>query len=130
MEILTILLAGIMAIAIIGAAFVLPLRFKYRQELRALPSLELESLAFLYEQAYFSYIGHDHQAVQRYKKLTDNRDLPELRRSWRALSRTFVKLERDAGHRGRPLILDYYNWHELVIAEMTRRSKPGQVRGA
>lgn len=58
-----------------------------------------------------------------FKRLIEARNLGELRANWGRISRAFLLLERKAGHRGRPLILDYYNWYELVLAELARRSR-------
>jgi hypothetical protein len=120
MEVLIALICGVIGIVILGGVLLLPLRFKFVRELRQKSQQELEDLAFRYENEYFTYIGENHPEVIAFKTLTEQKDLPGIRKRWNDLSRSFVKLEKKAGHRGRPLIMEYYNWHELVLRELGR----------
>lgn len=121
MEVLIAVTCGIIGILVLGAVLLLPLRIKFARELRQKTHHELEQLAFRYEDDYFNYIGSEHPEVIAFRTLTEQKDLQGIRKRWNQLSSSFVKLEKKAGHRGRPLIMDYYHWYELVLRELDRR---------
>lgn len=121
MEVLIAVTCGIIGILVLGAVLLLPLRIKFARELRQKTHHELEQLAFRYEDDYFNYIGSEHPEVIAFRTLTEHKDLQGIRKRWNQLSSSFVKLEKKAGHRGRPLIMDYYHWYELVLRELDRR---------
>lgn len=95
--------------------------FIERRVVREFSDEELEQGAFEYVREYFEFIGHEHDAVQEFRRLTEARDLDGLRKRWRKISRQFERLERAAGHTGRPLILDYYGIYRAVLSEHSRR---------
>lgn len=123
MQFLLTIACGVLGIALLGLVILIPLRLRFVRELRLLTDSELERRAFRFEESYFLNIGIDHTEVLTFKHLVETADLSGLRTKWRPLSRAFMRLERSAGHRGRPLIMDYYNWHELVLAELARRRR-------
>jgi hypothetical protein len=81
----------------------------------------LEARVFNFELDYFSFIGLEHPDVIAFKRLVDSRDLLAIRALWPRLVKSFRRLEHLAGHRGRPLIMDYYEGYEMTLAELTRR---------
>jgi hypothetical protein len=83
------------------------LDLRIRRRIRSLPDDELAKLAFEDLTEYFNFIGTENEAVQRYLELVDNRDIEKLCREWNRLATAFVSLEREAGHQGRPLLMDY-----------------------
>ena len=117
-------LLGIVAISL-AVDHVFGLRFS--KMLRRMSTQEIERLAFGYEEPYFSLLGQGHESVTRFREMIEARDLPAIRANWAHLSRSFRKLERLAGHSGRPLILDYYCYYTLVLREMARRQNVGNV---
>jgi hypothetical protein len=121
MEVLIAVACGALGILLLSVVLVLPLRIRFVRELRRKSRQDLERSVFRYENEYFSYIGAEHPEVERFRALTEQKDLQGIRRDWNKLSRLFVTLERKAGHRGRPLIMDYYNWYELELRELNRR---------
>jgi len=106
----------------IGAILLVPLKIKYRKELRQKNLEELKKEVFRFAEGYFSYIGNDHKAVREFKDLVQAQDLSGIKRNWKRLSSDFRTLERKAGQRGRPLIMDYYCWYEMPINELTKRT--------
>lgn len=121
MEALIAIACGIVGVFALGMVLLLPLRIKFTRELRRKTRYELEQMVYRYEPEYFSYIGNHNAEVIVFKTLIEQRDLQGIRKSWRNLSRSFLKLERKAGHRGRPLIMEYYCWYELSIRELNSR---------
>src|SRR5262249_32764559 len=82
---------------------------------------ELAARVFRFEPRYFDYIGRGEPPVVEFRRLVDTRDIRGIASRWGALSRSFTRLERRIGHRGRPLILKYYFWYELACRELMRR---------
>jgi hypothetical protein len=123
MEFLASIACGVIAITLLGAVILVPLRLRHVRELQALADSELERRAFRYEKTYFLSIGVDHPDTVAFKHFIETKNLSELRANWGRLSRVFRRLERKAGHRGRPLIMEYYNSYELVLAELSRRRR-------
>jgi hypothetical protein len=82
----------------------------------------LHNTVFRYESDYFAYLGEHHSEVQRFRSAVVKRDLSELRGAWDNLKLRVHILEREAGHTGRPLIMDYYFWYEYDIEELERRA--------
>jgi hypothetical protein len=121
MEFLALVASIVAALVALYAVLVLPFRVRFARELKRKSRLELEAMALRYEDDYFGFIGHDHPDVVTLKQLIAKKDIEGLRSNWPRLSRAFVRLERKAGHTGRPLIMDYYNWHEIVLKQLSSR---------
>jgi len=62
-----------------------------------------------------------HPDVAEFRRLVEARDVKALRRRWPRLQRSFIKFERAAGYRGRPLILNYYFALMVGLREVARR---------
>lgn len=115
-----LLIAGIPLWALIYWPLI-RLRRKALAELRSLPTEELEKRTFQYPSGYFEHIGESHPSVVRFREIVEARDLDALSREWKRLEREFRMLERQAGHSGRPLIMDYFHWYELDIKALQER---------
>lgn len=96
---------------------------RHKTELRRLSTAELTKRTFRYPPEYFSVIGEDHAPVRRFRHMLEEEDLDSLIREWPSLESEFRKLESKAGRTGRPLIMDYYDWYEHVLAEMRKRQE-------
>ena len=83
--------------------------------IRSLSMSELESYIFTFHEAYFNVIGVDRAEVQDFKALLELRDLDAISRKWLKLRKEFIKFEREAGHKGRPLIMDYYDNYRYAV---------------
>lgn len=106
--------------------FFMPINFlklKYERDLKKLPLSELKNQVFRYDESYFKYIGESEPAVIQFRNLIRNQDLNGLMKEWNSLNREFVRLEKKVGHKGRPLIMDYYCWFESNLKELKRRVK-------
>ena len=97
------------------------LKYKYWKELRCKNKEQLENEVFNFEDDYFSFIGFDKIEVKEFKKFIDAKNVIGLRNNWKRLSSKFIDYEREGGHEGRPLILDYYCWYEMTIKELYKR---------
>jgi hypothetical protein len=122
MEFFIFVVCGVFGIALLGAVILLPVRYRFASELKRKSTDELEQIVFRYEPDYFDYLGSEEADVAKFREITATKNLNELRKNWKKLARSFMKLERKAGHKGRPLIMDYYNWHEMAIGELNRRN--------
>lgn len=98
-----------------------PLKRKKEKELKELSLEAIKNTVFRYDKEYFSAIGENDSAVVRFHELIKKEDIISLSKEWKKLSNRFVQLERETGHEGRPLIMDYYHWYELDIKEMKER---------
>jgi hypothetical protein len=107
---------GIVGLAVGGV-------WQTRARLRRMSTPELEGLVWHYEPECFDFLGSAQSSVVEFRRIVESRDLVELSRRWRALANDFVQREREAGHHGRPLIMDYYLDHSEAIAELARRSR-------
>ena len=123
MEPLRALACGIGALALLSAGILLAPRLRHRAILRNLSDEELKARVFRFEPRYFDYIGSGDAAVLEFRRLVDTRDLRGIKARWESLQRSFLRLERRAGHRGRPLVLEYYNLYELGYRELMRRRR-------
>ena len=123
MEILIAIICGIFGIALLGLILLAPLKFIYWKELRQKKKDDLEKEVFDFADDYFSYIGYEHAEVQEFRDMIRERDLARIKANWKRLSKSFSSLERKVGHRGRPLIMDYYNWYEMAVNELHRRNR-------
>jgi hypothetical protein len=121
MGILTIMVCGILGLAIMGAIILLPLRLRFARALRKKTDQELAQSVFRYEDLYFATIGEGHPDVVAFRDFVQQKNLSGIRKHWSKFRRTFMRLEREAGHRGRPLIMEYYNWYEMSLRELSRR---------
>ena len=110
-----------LVLALLGCLVWFVFWWKDRAYVRKLSVDELEREAFRFDDEYFQFLGLHKPQVIRYRELVDSRDLESLSREWRHLSRDFQKLERMAGHRDRPLIMDYFGPQEMIYAELSRR---------
>jgi len=118
--ILGILFLGVISL---GAILLVPLKIKYRKELRQKNLEELKKDVFQFAEEYFFYLGNEHRTVKEFKNLVQAQDLSGIKRNWKRLSSDFRTLERKAGHTGRPLIMDYYCWYEMSVNELIRRTR-------
>jgi len=107
----------------LGYAAVLPLRRSLLKELRGLSTNELTQRTFQYPTKYFEYIGESHPSVIRFREIVEAKDLSAMSREWKSLEKDFLKLEHQAGHSGRPLIMDYLFWHDLNIKALRERQR-------
>ena len=82
---------------------------------------QLEEMLFTLHEPYFSKIGRDHRSVTEFRVLVEARDLQALSQRWPAIERDFLALERSSGHRGRPLLLDYYFHYVKAAKELQKR---------
>jgi hypothetical protein len=105
---------------IVGMYAVLQLRARW--QLRRMPQQALEQMAFADPLHYLRDAGLTGPAADRLASLVTSRDVDTLRREWRAIERQLLAAERDAGHRGRPLIMDYLLDYHRVLRELQRRS--------
>jgi hypothetical protein len=125
MELLIALACGAAGIALLGACLIVPLRLRAKSTLRALSDEALATRVFRFETSYFDYIdmGRADDAVIEFRALVQARDVRGIAHRWRSLYRSFTRLERKVGYRGRPLLLDYYFWYELDYRELIRRMR-------
>lgn len=127
--VLLISLAGAVAAITLPAWLLSPLRrarFGHTAMLRSLNDEQLAARVFRFEPSYFKYIGPSEPTVLEFRMLVETRDIQSIDSRWRSLQRAFQRLERRVGHRGRPLILDYYCWYGRDYRELLRRS--GETR--
>ncbi|HAV64474.1 MAG TPA: hypothetical protein DCY13_19160 [Verrucomicrobiales bacterium] len=123
-------LAPIAVLVFVGLLFVTLftwLDLRIRREIRSLTDDELAKVAFEDLTEYFNFIGTDNEAVQRYLELTEKRDIEGLCREWSRLATAFVSLERKAGHRDRPLLMDYGFSSSRYIKAFRRRTRSSRV---
>lgn len=84
---------------------------------------ELERHVFSFAGDYFDFIGRREPEVVAFRSLVERRDAQRLRSEWRALADAFERLERQAGHSGRPLLADHYFEYERALAELCKRQR-------
>jgi hypothetical protein len=123
MELLIGLVCGVGGIALLGACAIVPFSLKYKANLRSLSDQELSGRVFRFEPSYFNCIGLGEPTVLVFQRLVDAKDLRGIASRWPALRRSFTRLERRVGHRGRSLIVDYYGWYGFDYRELMRRHK-------
>ncbi len=112
--------------ALFVSSFLILLFFLKRRivrRLNALPIEELEKQTFSYPEPYFQFIGETDEAVKRYRDLITRKDLENLKNEWNTIVYRFCDLEKKAGHRGRPTIMDYFYMHEVRIQVLAERLK-------
>lgn len=102
---------------------ILFLRIKCTNKLKRLSLEALKKQVFRYEKEYFKYIGEEDSSVVRFRDLIECENIETLIKEWPAMSARFRKLEITVGHKGRPLIMDYYQWYELDLSELSKRFK-------
>jgi hypothetical protein len=122
MEILIAIICGAIGVLLLGTILLARLKYKYWKELRRKGKEELEKEVFNFSDDYFSFIGYYNPDVQVFMELINRKDLLGIKASWKRPSKSFTHLERKVGHRGRPLILDYYNWYEMAVNELRKRN--------
>ncbi len=111
----------VIAIVVVIAAAWLGHSISVAARFRKLPADELGQIVFCVPAEYFSYIGSATASVQEYIRLVECRDLQGLLQQWPRLEKEFRRAEFAAGHRGRPLIMDYFLDHRAAIRELIRR---------
>ena len=86
-----------------------------------MPVVDLKNETFIYPNDYFKFIGENDPSVIMFRNLIEKNDIPTLKKQWPGLSNRFRKLEIIAGHRGRPLIMDYFLWYDLNLKILSER---------
>lgn len=81
----------------------------------------VESEVFRIEDEYFDFIGKDHSSVKKFKSIIEKKDIGTLSKNWDDLSRKFRKLELNAGHKGRSLIMGYYLDYAQALKVLNQR---------
>lgn len=116
------ILIGILILIFIFVLYDQFTKFQYRKKLsvKSLNDLKLE--VFRYEKEYFDFIGNNHDDVVTFRRLVDEENLKELARQWGGLSNKFRILEADTGHKGRPLIMDYYLDYDQAVKMLIKRT--------
>lgn len=71
---------------------------------------------------YFDYIGRETPAVIEYTNLVKEKDYKTILKKWDKFEVAFVTAESLKGHRGRPLIMDYYFGYKSALREYQRRT--------
>jgi hypothetical protein len=89
---------------------------------RRTSTTDLEHFVFRIPTEYFDFIGSRRPSAARFRELVESRALVSLYREWPALEKDFLAGERDAGHRGRPLMMDYLLDYRACVRELMRRS--------
>jgi len=123
MDYVVTIAAAIVAIVVLWTIVTSILKLKLSRELGRKSRLELEQTVFRYEQDYFDYIGHEHPEVIAFRHLVETKDLKGILEQWNKLSTSFVRLETEAGWRGRPLIMDYYYTYEENLAALAKHGR-------
>jgi len=113
------------------AALVLVAWFAFRVtveiRVRRATTADLERAVFEVPMGYLEVIGLQRGSVVRLRELVDRRDIASLYQEWPTLEQDFLAGEREAGHRGRPLIMDYLLDHRAYIRELMRRRARGNA---
>jgi hypothetical protein len=122
MEILVGISCGIIGLILLATVLLAPLKYKYWKEIRTKGKEELEKEVFYFAEEYFSFVGYQNAEVQQFRELINKKDVVGIKANWKRLSKSFATLERKAGHKGRPLILDYYCWYEMCVNELRKRN--------
>lgn len=92
-----------------------------KRKATSLSDSELESTILDYAKEYFKYIGEDHFEVMEFKTAVDTGNIPLIVEKWSEYANRFVSYERQAGHKSRPLIMDYYFTYEHYLEEYEKR---------
>ena len=92
-----------------------------KTRVEAMTTEALEEEVFSFASEYFDYIGPKQPDVVTFRRLVEQRDLRGLRLNWGRLADSFVRMEAAAGHRGRPLIMDYYFTYSEALVELCKR---------
>ena len=85
-------------------------------------TVELERVVLDVPMEYFEFIGLQRPSVVRFRELVERKELPLLYREWPALEKDFRRGEREAGHEGRTLIMDYFLDYRVYVRELMRRT--------
>ena len=92
-----------------------------RMRVRRTGTPELERMVYHVPSDYFDYIGPHRASVTAFRDLVERKDLAMLDRQWPALEKDFLAAEREAGHSGRPLVMDYLLDYREHVRELMRR---------
>lgn len=92
-------------------------------QVRRETTAELERIVFAVPADYLEFVGLHRASVVRFRELVERKDLASLYREWPTIERDFLAAEREAGHRGRPLIMDYMLDYRAYIRELMRRHR-------
>ena len=85
-------------------------------------TVELERVVLDVPMEYFEFIGLQRPSVVRFRDLVERKQLAQLYREWPALEKDFRRGEREAGHEGRPLIMNYLLDYRVHVRELMRRT--------
>jgi hypothetical protein len=88
---------------------------------RRTTTAELERAVLDVPLEYFEYIGLQRPSVVRFRELVERKELSQLYQEWPKLEKDFRAGEREAGHQGRPLIMDYLLDYRAYVRELMRR---------
>jgi hypothetical protein len=92
--------------------------------LKKLTLSELERKVYRYDGEYFRFIGEENESVREFRKAIEDKDILTLYNKWQSsFVGSFLSLERKAGHKSRPMLMDYYYGYELEIKELYERKK-------
>jgi hypothetical protein len=89
---------------------------------RRTTTVELERAVLDMPIEYFQFIGLQRPSVVRFRELVERKELALLYREWPKLEKDFLTGEREAGHQGRPLIMDYLLDYRAYVRELMRRT--------
>jgi hypothetical protein len=117
------MIIGLMLVFLLLTLVVKTLDQKSAKELQHKPLAEIEALVYRYEVDYFRFIGEDNGSVQAFRQQIEAKDLASLSANWPKFRADFTALERKAGHKDRPLIMDFYYEYEVQIKELQNRTK-------
>ena len=106
---------------VILAAVWFGIRHSSNERMRRLSTADLERLVFQVPDEYLSFIGSDTPSIREYVQLVGSRDLQKLYKRWPKLQKAFRSAEIAAGHRGRPLVMEYFFDHHAAIRELMLR---------
>ena len=81
---------------------------------------ELEEEVFRFEAGYFDTLGGDPD-IASFRRLVEQRDLRGLRLNWGRFANAFVRVEAARGHRGRPILMDWYFGYDEALVELGKR---------
>jgi hypothetical protein len=123
MDLLFNILIGLVIAFLIGFLITKYFDQKYARQLKSRSLADLEEMVYRYEAEYFKFIGESNASVLEFRQAIENKDISALIKNWITFRSNFQGLEREAGHDGRPLIMDYYYTYEQELNELYKRTK-------
>ena len=115
-------LLPVLLVPVFVACIYFVLGVRSRLVLGRTPLAQLQQDAF---SAPLAYVREGHLSgphAERLVSLVQARDVEALLREWKPLERGLLLAEREAGHRGRPLIMDYMLDYPQTLRELRRRA--------